>query len=735
MLKVLPALATATLVLCFPGRGEGGDYGDLDPKRFPPSGWEAYTWQDPGGWKTLDVTRHGLPADATDVDAAKALKKVLADHPAGRIRLHFPPGVYCFKTACDLNEVRDRGGNVIFSGAGADKTEWRLVHPRGGNVRVAIIAGRVAATYNDPAFVKVTGGATRGSDRITVEDADGLEAGDFVVIVGNEDFGDKSSWCTRRGWHILRVEAVRGNELAVDLKLGMDVPDARVRKVELATNVGVEKLRITRPKAPTDEWKVANLHVHGVFRGFLRDCVVIDGNRQTVSVNGCKRFEVTGNTLRRFHGQARGGRGDGLTLTSSTQLHVFNNWLDDYRHHIWLLSGTCHAVIAYNRTGPRWRAYADIGNHHGTYCHNNLFEGNDGSEVITDAGAEFAELPDRWTTWYRNLGRRKVGSEMRTSRYNNVLANETPSLRAAGKDNYVGANRVGGRIRWGAVDRAARLPASLVYDEKPRDVGAWPRFGPRNRQKSIAVGFRPLADRPWRTVFADDGTGDWREMWTLDGRRAKVANAERGMEFRAGDTWGDDAHHAVLWTRPSFTGDVRMDYTYTRLDEATRGVTIIYVQATGDGRKGYARDIAKWADRRGKPAMSAYFNHMDTYHISYAAHGNEPGKRTKGDYIRARRYMPRRGRGLRGTALRGDVFDTGMFKTGVPHRITVIKAGRHLYMKVANDDRTLYCYWENVHFPPITEGRIGLRHMYTRAARYADFRVSVPAEKGAPTPK
>jgi hypothetical protein len=28
--------------------------------------------------------------------------------------------------------------------------------------------------------------------------------------------------------------------------------------------------------------------------------------------------------------------------------------------------------------------------------------------------------------------------------------------------------------------------------------------------------------------------------------------------------------------------------------------------------------------------------------------------------------------------------------------------------------------------PVISEGRIGLRHMFTRSARYANFRVSVP---------
>lgn len=34
----------------------------------------------------------------------------------------------------------------------------------------------------------------------------------------------------------------------------------------------------------------------------------------------------------------------------------------------------------------------------------------------------------------------------------------------------------------------------------------------------------------------------------------------------------------------------------------------------------------------------------------------------------------------------------------------------------------------NPDLPEITEGRIGLRHMFTRAARYGNFRVSVPGK-------
>jgi len=48
-----------------------------------------------------------------------------------------------------------------------------------------------------------------------------------------------------------------------------------------------------------------------------------------------------------------------------------------------------------------------------------------------------------------------------------------------------------------------------------------------------------------------------------------------------------------------------------------------------------------------------------------------------------------------------------------------------LFIHVRNSEKELLCHWRTDRFPPVVEGRIGLRHMWTRSARYRDFRVSV----------
>tara|TARA_B110000037_G_scaffold71041_1_gene85703 strand:+ start:8431 stop:11481 length:3051 start_codon:yes stop_codon:yes gene_type:complete len=229
---------------------------------------------------------------------------------------------------------------------------------------------------------------------------------------------------------------------------------------------------------------------------------------------------------------------------------------------------------------------------------------------------------------------------------------------------------------------------------------------------------KAAAGAAWAEVFSDPCTTDWKEKWFLDGVVGTVTNSPEGMTLTAGPEFRNDAHHMVLWTKDSFEGELKIEYEYTRLDKAPNCVTILYIQATGIGKGPYAKDITKWSGLRKTPAMKMYYDHMHSYHISYAAN---PG--TKEAYIRGRRYMPER-QGLKGTALNPDYSTPKLFATGVRHHITVIKKDRDLHMRVENTDHVVYCHMTNPDLPVITEGRIGLRHMFTRSARYANLRVS-----------
>ena len=248
--------------------------------------------------------------------------------------------------------------------------------------------------------------------------------------------------------------------------------------------------------------------------------------------------------------------------------------------------------------------------------------------------------------------------------------------------------------------------------------------GPNGIEGDSRDRFAQLNAKDWQEAFFDAGSGDWQENWSLDGLKATVSNSAEGMNFQAGPVPRENASHAVLWTKQSFSGDVKIEYEYTRTDEANQYVNILYIQATGSAAAGVPEDIATWADQRTVPAMSVYWGNMDTYHISYSAYGSKPVTDDY-DYIRARRYRPDIVQIKNGPILEPDRYArTGLFAPGIPHQITVIKKGNELFMLVRNPDKEYLCHWVNTDQPDITEGPIGLRHMWTRSASYRNFIVS-----------
>ena len=225
----------------------------------------------------------------------------------------------------------------------------------------------------------------------------------------------------------------------------------------------------------------------------------------------------------------------------------------------------------------------------------------------------------------------------------------------------------------------------------------------------------------WKTRFEDPGTDDWTKGWFLDGERATVRNTDKGMQLSAGPIEYDYASHCVLWTRESFKGDIRIDYNFKRLDTINKHVNILYIQATGIEQGPYTKDIAEWSDLREIPWMSTYYKNMKLLHISYAAY---PMAGADEDYVRARRYPIRPDLGFDEIDLPPDTFNTELFKPGLLNHITVIKKGNELHMRVKNAEKTMLFAWDTSAFSPVTEGRIGLRQMFTRSSRYSNFKVA-----------
>lgn len=247
-----------------------------------------------------------------------------------------------------------------------------------------------------------------------------------------------------------------------------------------------------------------------------------------------------------------------------------------------------------------------------------------------------------------------------------------------------------------------------------------------NAQKTDNKEFDILnKSKQWKLQFQDNGTKDWQSKWFLDGLQANIKNTKAGMLFNTGTTAGADAGHAVLWTKESFKGNVKMEFNFTRKDSATKWAIILYLQATGTGVAPYVEDITKWNHLREIPAMKTYFTNMKALHISYASFENDNND-SKKDYVRVRQYPVAKGQNFNSTTeIPNPFFETGLFKTDENYTITVIKTNEKLYFKVAGKNSSKLFTWNLKNQPSLLEGRIGLRQMATRSAVYKDISIYI----------
>ncbi len=229
------------------------------------------------------------------------------------------------------------------------------------------------------------------------------------------------------------------------------------------------------------------------------------------------------------------------------------------------------------------------------------------------------------------------------------------------------------------------------------------------------------ASTKWNLQLSDDCTKNWQNNWFKDGLISTVEQDEKGMNLIAGPENRNDAHHTVLWTKQSFKGDIKLEYNYTRTDSQIINVNILYIQAQGIGTEGFEKDITKWNKYREVPAMSKYYYKMNALHISYAAF-NMVNDSAEADYVRVRKYPAEEGK-FGDTEIPPSYDKTGLFLPGVTYKITVIKTNSKLFFNVEGGNEKKLFSWDLKDGQSPEEGRIGLRHMFTRSARYSDFKV------------
>jgi len=229
-------------------------------------------------------------------------------------------------------------------------------------------------------------------------------------------------------------------------------------------------------------------------------------------------------------------------------------------------------------------------------------------------------------------------------------------------------------------------------------------------------------------LFEDPMTGNWRENWFVDGRHATVENRDDGLYFSGGTvTKSDDpedyhAHHAVLWTKREFEGDVRISFETKRVDPGIYGNVLIYIQAQGIGVPPYEKDIYAWRELREVPAMNKYFNYMSLLSVSLRKE------------LRCKRYPWNDvERDIAFEPLIEPMHDWHGMVEHKWFRFVIEKRQHSLTFRSYDPDSgqlLTECTWDTSTNPAeqrprsVEAGRIGLRHMSTKQSIYRNFTVS-----------
>jgi len=459
------------------------DLGDIPADRIAVSGWEDTKFDGSGTWTTVDVTTKGVKP-GTETDMGPAIQKMILDG-TGKTIYNFPQGTYKINTSITINK-----GDFQIKGAGSTT---KFILKGGANAPEITIAGGSSSSLTLTKLIY------RGSNTIEVSSAANVKVGDFLNI--SQQNGERSFDSDNQ---IVEITKIVGNIITLDMKIGLRFEQtASVTKFNMTKNIKLRDFyleRATKPDSIVDKIALKNVYNAEIFN--------IESKNELgkhITLTNCRNVLIFSNNIYgNFGFDTSGGYQYGVSIDRCTRVNVINNDFSDLRHHIALQFGSNHCVIGYNRT-TIYNHYADYGEHNSKGCHNNLFEGNFGSELFNDNNLK--AWGAQHTVWFRNHAIKKIGSEYPEQANMTIIGNELEAgisglLKGPdGKNNFAAANIYSidgeggtGTLSAGNLAANATIPNSLFLTSKPAYVTRWPLYGPGvaqdvHMQKSNATGF------------------------------------------------------------------------------------------------------------------------------------------------------------------------------------------------------------------------------------------------------
>lgn len=319
--------------------------------------------------------------DLTDDTAA--FQSALAACGAGTY-VYVPAGTYKLTSGLSIPN------GVLLKGEGSAMSKLKD-YSAGGSYLIQISGQSSTVTAN------IIAGYAKGSTQITVDDANSLNANDYIMIsqlneaglAFDKGYGNTCTWCGPRDLNeramaqIVKITAKSGNDLTLSRPIyyassGYS-PQAMKLGGTIRMNSGIQDLYLEKMNTVGSGYNI-------VFMQFCVNCWV--KNIETYKTGGAhiRMKYAYGNEIRDSYFHEAWGYGGGagygiLMINSNSDNLIENNIFNLTRHSVVMEGGGSGNVIAYNYSrdpydsgSPNWLSGDMIT--HGAHPYMNLYEGN-----------------------------------------------------------------------------------------------------------------------------------------------------------------------------------------------------------------------------------------------------------------------------------------------------------------------------------------------------------------------
>lgn len=419
------------------------------------------------------------------------------DYPLGSLMLayqgptivYFPAGTYLFNTSIYLRS------NFIVRGAGADQTTFIIEHPNNGHSFYA-----TGYPTNDTSSLTQT--ANKGSNQLIVANAGAFSVGNWIQLQQNDVDLTTSAWGAGSVGQIAQITAIAGNTLTLASEMRMDYLMQRtpyVRRVLTVENTGVECLKIQRVDNTAPE-QSSNISFDFVVNSWVNGVAFQNTTFAHIEASHSSNIDISNCHFKDAFEYGDGGRAYGVMLQFSTnECRVYNNIFDHLRHSMILQAGANGNVFCYNYSvNPFWTGSALLPSNsagdmvlHGNYVFANLFEQNDGQNIVIDnshggngpLNTFFRNRASLWGIFFSDTtspGQNFVGNEIPNTAFPYSVVNYT----LLGSNHFSHGNNNKNTITPSGTSNLTDV--SYCYAQRPAYVplAYWAKIGPENTMNS-----------------------------------------------------------------------------------------------------------------------------------------------------------------------------------------------------------------------------------------------------------